>query len=132
TEPAGRIEIHGGVEDECITLRVRDNGIGMDADLVTRVFDLFTQARSEVDRSQGGLGIGLTLVHNLVKMHDGDVVAHSEGAGQGSEFTIRLPPSQCDEVTEVESAPRLKPTTQAKRVLVVDDNQDAAEMLAEL
>ena len=72
-------------------VRVRDNGSGMKPDLVPRVFDLFTQGERTLDRSQGGLGLGLTLVKRLVEMHGGTVEARSDGPGKGSEFTVRLP-----------------------------------------
>ena len=72
-------------------MRVRDNGIGIAAEQLPRIFEMFTQVDSAVDRSQGGLGIGLTLVRGLVEMHGGRISAHSDGLGQGSEFVVRLP-----------------------------------------
>jgi signal transduction histidine kinase/CheY-like chemotaxis protein len=107
---------------------VRDNGNGIDETLLPRVFDLFTQGERTLDRPQGGLGIGLTLVKNLVEMHGGTVEARSEGVGKGSEFTIRLPVatrSPEPETRESNGQPDLP-----HRVLIVEDNVAAAKMLA--
>src|SRR5688500_2935727 len=92
TPPGGRITVAVGVADgDEAELRVRDNGIGITRELLPRVFDLFAQAERSLDRAQGGLGIGLTLVRSLVDMHGGSVAAHSDGADRGTEFTVRLP-----------------------------------------
>ncbi|HYH45952.1 MAG TPA: sensor histidine kinase, partial [Thermoanaerobaculia bacterium] len=91
TEPGGRIEITAWSEDGEAAVRVRDNGIGIPPELLPRIFDLFIQGEQSLDRSGGGLGIGLTLVHRLVEMHGGQVAAQSGGEGQGSEFTVRIP-----------------------------------------
>ena len=91
TEPGGVIRISVRQQQDMVEVRVRDTGIGISADMLPRVFDLFTQAENALDRSQGGLGIGLSLVRRLVEMHGGSVCAYSPGPGQGSEFTIRLP-----------------------------------------
>src|SRR5262249_22197405 len=91
TEPGGRIALRVERNGGEAIVRVRDNGIGIDPELLPRVFELFTQAERSLDRSQGGLGIGLTLVRRLVELHGGTVEAQSEGVGRGSEFTIRLP-----------------------------------------
>jgi CheY-like chemotaxis protein len=107
---------------------VRDTGIGIDATLLPRIFDLFVQADRSLARSQGGLGIGLTLVRRLVEMHGGRVSAFSEGAGRGSEFEVRLPSVRG--VTQTEGVPENELKLRAvspRRVLVVDDNVDAAE-----
>jgi PAS domain S-box-containing protein len=106
-------------------LRIRDSGVGIAPEVLPRVFDLFTQAERSLDRSQGGLGIGLSLVQRLVEMHGGTVEAHS-ALGKGSEFVVRLPVSVAPQppVTPAETA---KPTGPSLRVLVVDDNKDAAE-----
>jgi signal transduction histidine kinase/ActR/RegA family two-component response regulator len=114
-------------------VRVRDTGVGIPAEMLQQVFDLFTQVDRSEDRSQGGLGIGLTLVKSLVEMHGGSVTAHSDGPGRGSEFTVRLPV-----LIEVGSADsglgmnRRRAESSARRILVVDDNGDAAESLAML
>ena len=119
-------------EDEAV-FRVRDTGTGIPQEMLPRIFDLFTQVEQALDRSQGGLGIGLTLVQRLVEMHGGSVHAASEGTGRGSEFTVRLPAvaspgilSGAPEVL-VDFSRCLK-----RNVLVVDDNVDSAESLAKL
>ncbi len=130
TERAGRIALTAGRKDDEVVIRVKDSGVGIDRELLPRIFDLFVQADRSLARSQGGLGIGLTLVKRVVELHGGSVVASSAGAGQGSEFTIRLPaptvhpPATVDQ-TPVAPGPR-------RRVLVVDDNVDAAESVAML
>ena len=118
-----------------VVLRVRDTGIGIAPELLPRVFDLFVQVDRSLARSQGGLGIGLTLVKRLVEMHGGSVEAHSDGPGKGSEFIVRLP--ALAEASERADAPRHAAAgrtrlRQPRRVLVVDDNVDAAESLAML
>jgi CheY-like chemotaxis protein len=113
-----------------VKLAVIDNGIGMTADVLAHAFDLFVQAERETDRAQGGLGIGLALVKSLVELHGGTVTAHSDGLGQGSRFTVCLP--QLAEAPAAVSAvaPPAAAATTALRAMVVDDNVDAAEMLA--
>jgi signal transduction histidine kinase len=91
TEPGGRIEVEAAREDGQAVVRVRDNGVGIAPDLLPRVFDLFIQGDQTLDRSGGGLGIGLTLVRSLVEMHGGSVAAHSDGPGRGTEIVVRLP-----------------------------------------
>jgi two-component system CheB/CheR fusion protein len=116
---------------------VRDDGIGIPEEMVPKVFDLFTQVDGSLERSQGGLGIGLTLVRRLVEMHGGTVYATSEGPGRGSEFTIRLPAASVVQLAKTDttkghlarSSPR---SCASRRVLIVDDNMDAAESLATL
>jgi two-component system CheB/CheR fusion protein len=112
------------------TIRVRDRGIGIAPELLPHVFDLFVQADASLARSEGGLGVGLTLVRRLAEMHGGSAAASSAGLGQGSEFTIRLPAVSHDEACAGAPQVPLRPhVTDAlrKRVLVVDDNVDAAE-----
>jgi two-component system, chemotaxis family, CheB/CheR fusion protein len=110
-------------------LRVRDTGVGIAPELLPRIFDLFTQADRTLDRSEGGLGIGLSLVQKLVELHSGKVSAHSAGLGQGSEFIVRLP-ALSTEGSPIALAPieRGELSTQTARVLVVDDNVDVADM----
>jgi signal transduction histidine kinase len=91
TPPGGRIELAAERHDGHTTVSVTDTGIGIPGDMLPKVFDLFTQVGGGVDRAQGGLGIGLTLVRRLVEMHGGTVAATSPGPGQGSAFTVRLP-----------------------------------------
>ena len=109
-----------------LSLSVRDSGVGISADLLPRVFDLFTQGES--DSAQSGLGIGLALARRLVELHDGHLDAHSEGAGRGSEFVVRLPLA----ATQPISAAVTKERRLERRILVIDDNQDAANAMAML
>jgi signal transduction histidine kinase/ActR/RegA family two-component response regulator len=91
TEDGGQIRLAVAREGDRVALRVRDNGVGIPREMLPRIFDLFAQSDQSLDRSQGGLGLGLTLVRSLVELHGGSVEAHSEGPGQGSEFIVRLP-----------------------------------------
>jgi PAS domain S-box-containing protein len=111
-------------------VRVRDDGVGIPAELLPQVFDLFTQGDRSLARSEGGLGIGLTLVKSLVEMHGGSVEAHSDGPGQGSELVVRLPTLGREPAEGGEGGPSRSPPSGSRRVLVVDDNVDAAESLA--
>jgi signal transduction histidine kinase len=130
TPPGGAIVLRLEAGTDQVTLSVNDNGIGMGPDMVGRVFELFAQAEWTSDRSQGGLGIGLALVKSLVELHDGTVTASSAGINQGSEFTIRLPRAALPpQWVAPQGAGLLERTTDALRVLVVDDNRDAATML---
>jgi PAS domain S-box-containing protein len=143
TGEGGQIRLGAGVEDEgrTVVVRVRDNGIGIAADVLPSIFELFRQADPSLDRAQGGLGIGLTLVRTLVTMHGGTVEARSAGIGQGSEFLVTLPLAS---PVPVPAAPesRAGPTAGAdgpgdasrrgRRVLVVDDSTDSAQSLARL
>ncbi len=131
TDEEGRIWLTVLQEGEQCVLRVRDTGVGIAPDLLPRIFDLFTQAERSLDRSQGGLGIGLALVDRLVAMHGGRVEVHSS-LGQGSEFVVHLPtmPSSAPPPPSPEEAP--DPAGRSLRVLIVDDNADAASSLAML
>jgi CheY-like chemotaxis protein len=117
-----------------IVLQVRDNGVGIRAELLPKIFDLFVQGPRSSDRAEGGLGLGLTLVRNLVQMHGGSVVAMSDGPGQGSTFVVRLPALAVQSTTEPVTGPppRLPASASPRKVLIVDDNIDAAALLAEL
>jgi PAS domain S-box-containing protein len=128
--PAGRsIDLRADLHGNRLVLSVRDEGIGMDLELTGRVFDLFTQAERSSDRAQGGLGLGLALVKHLVELHGGTVGCSSPGLGKGSTFVITLP-LLLDEVPDL-PAPEVNAPVAVMRlkVLVVDDNIDAAEML---
>jgi PAS domain S-box-containing protein len=130
TPKGGQIDFHVEWADENVRISVKDTGIGIDPQWLPRVFDLFTQAERSLERSYGGLGVGLSLVKNLVEMHGGDVAARSE-VGTGSEFVVRLPASRTSESkisipsSETAVSPRL-------HILVVDDNVDAADTVAML
>lgn len=132
TDPGGRIELSAAREGEELVVAVRDNGVGMTPELLARVFDLFVQGAQGPERSAGGLGIGLALVKSLVTMHGGDVEARSEGPGKGSEIIVRLPASAAApaEGAAPHRAPA-RPASAPRRVLVVDDNEDAADLLAD-
>jgi CheY-like chemotaxis protein len=133
TDPGGHIAIVAAVEDEEAVVTIRDDGIGMTPDLLARAFDLFVQGTRSLDRSQGGLGIGLTLVQTLVKMHGGSVRAFSEGPGRGSQLVVRLPLAPPSDLGPDRPAPAVDAGVGAPvRVLVVDDNVDAAKMLGQL
>ncbi len=129
TDEGGEIRINLRKEGGFAVLSVRDNGIGISADTLPRVFDLFVQSERTLDRSQGGLGIGLSVVRRLVEMHGGEVTAHSPGLGLGSTFEIRLPCVPPPARTEPFILPRQR---RHRRVLVVDDNRDAADSLSML
>jgi CheY-like chemotaxis protein len=132
TNDGGSIRLDVESSEGWITIRVRDNGIGISANLLPHVFDLFTQADHSLDRKQGGLGIGLTLVKRLIEMHGGHVEARSEGPGRGSEFILQLPRHIVAEQPEMQRSSDRTAVNAPLRVLVVDDNQDAAESLAVL
>jgi PAS domain S-box-containing protein len=129
TPPGGRIDIAATRDADEVVLRVRDNGIGIELKLLPSVFEMFVQGERSPDRSQGGLGLGLSLVRTLTTMHGGTASARSEGLGRGSEFTVRLPVSTKEPAHDQGEATKLS-TTRSRRVLVVDDNIDAADMLA--
>ncbi|MEZ0230688.1 MAG: ATP-binding protein, partial [Planctomycetota bacterium] len=132
TNEGGRITVTLAAEGEEAVLRIRDNGIGIPKTLMPRLFELFTQADTSLDRSQGGLGIGLTLVRGLVELHGGTIQARSDGPGQGAEFIVRLPLAPAPVAVEPEkTADRLR-TPAPCRILIVDDNHDAADSLSEL
>ena len=133
TPAGGRIVVRTGVEGGEAILHVRDTGKGIDPDLLPRVFDFFVQEPQALDRARGGLGLGLGVVKHLVALHGGSVSAHSGGDGQGSEFTVRFkaaaPPAV---VTATAGAPGGASTSPGRRVLIVEDNADARDMLRTL
>jgi CheY-like chemotaxis protein len=126
TPPGGQIWVTVAAEDDKAIFRVRDAGIGIAPEFLPRVFDLFTQADRSLERSKGGLGIGLSLVHLLVKLHGGSVSARSEGLDRGSEFVVELP--LCQAPVEPRR-PEGSPTIRRRRILLVEDQQDARESL---
>jgi PAS domain S-box-containing protein len=133
TDPGGRIELSLSTADGQACVVVRDNGIGIDASQLPRVFDMFSQLTPALERSRGGLGIGLSLARSLVELHGGRVELRSEGAGQGTEVVVCLP--LLDVLPTIRpvaaaEAPVPAPAAPYRRVLVVDDNADGAESLA--
>lgn len=135
TDPGGRVEIRAERAGDDVVLRVRDSGAGISPELLPDIFDIFVQDRGSAGRSQGGLGLGLTIVKRLVDLHRGTITAHSEGLGRGSEFVVRLPamaaaaaPAEC--AGPDAPVPEWDPAG-GVRVLVVDDNEDAALLLVE-
>jgi PAS domain S-box-containing protein len=134
TERGGRIQLTAVREGGEVVVRVKDSGMGIAADMLPRVFEMFMQVDRSLDRSQGGLGIGLTLVERLVQMHGGGIEAHSEGPGTGSEFVVRLPVASGSSrgAHPANGVGEQPASTSRHRILVVDDNEDAAETLAEL
>ena len=135
TPEDGRIWLTVERENGEVFFRVRDNGVGIRAEMLPKIFDLFSQSEQTLDRAEGGLGIGLTLARRLTEMHDGTVAAFSAGPGKGSEFIVRIP-LLADGARATATEPEKSPTIveqcwpSTKRILVVDDNRDAANTLA--
>jgi len=132
TPQGGRIRVTAGRDEGHVVLRVADSGIGMRPEVLSRIFDLFMQDEHGRDSSREGLGIGLSIAKGLVELHGGTIAARSDGEGQGSEFVIRLPlAAPADPAVE---RPRPAPAEDGpgKRILVVDDNRDGAELLEEV
>lgn len=132
TPDGGNLQLTMHAASGHVILRVADNGIGISPDLQPRIFDLFAQGERGSDRTQGGLGIGLSLVRSLVEMHGGTVSSRSEGIGKGSEFSVSLPrvPPQAELTPRQQEMGRIIAAGRKRRILVVDDNIDAAQMLA--
>ncbi len=129
-EDGGEIVVSTEQNAADVEIRVRDAGMGIPPDLLPHVFELFTQGDRSLARSEGGLGIGLTLVRRLVEMHDGSVAAHSEGLGTGSEFVVRLPVLPAESASPELGRGRLDASASVRRsILVVDDNHDGANTL---
>jgi CheY-like chemotaxis protein/two-component sensor histidine kinase len=133
TPECRNIEVRAAVEGEQLVLTVRDEGIGMEPELRIRVFDLFAQAERSSDRSQGGLGLGLALVKHLVELHGGAVGCSSQGAGKGSTFVVTLPVMRAQPLPDGrQPAPSEAQQGQRLKLMVVDDNVDAADTLGML
>ena len=129
-EPGGSIHVEAARDDGGVMVSVRDTGIGVAPEKLESIFEMFTQVDRRLERSRGGLGIGLTLVRRLVDLHGGSVTARSEGLGKGSEFIVRLP--ACERAREEPPAQRNAAEISGRRILVVDDNPDTADSLAML
>jgi CheY-like chemotaxis protein/two-component sensor histidine kinase len=136
TESGGQVHLGAERQQGQVVIRVRDTGIGIPPHMLGRIFEMFAQVDRSLERSQGGLGIGLTLVRNLVDLHGGSVEAQSAGVGQGSEFIVRLPVAaeQSSSAVTAGSAggDQAKAAAACRRILAVDDNRDSAESLAVL
>jgi CheY-like chemotaxis protein len=132
TPRGGRILVEARREGGEVVLRVTDSGVGIGAEMLPNVFDMFFQARKTFDRSHGGLGLGLAIVRNLVNLHGGSVSASSAGPDLGSQFTIRLPIAGAAPAWVAHETPASAQAHTARAVLIVDDNQDAANTLAEI
>ena len=133
SEPHAHVVLEARVEDNRVAISVRDSGIGIEPDLLPRIFEMFSQVKGSLDRAEGGLGIGLALVKGLVELHEGTVEASSAGLGQGAEFVVRLPLHRQPDVAAATSAgTTARIVSQPMRILVADDNRDAAASLATL
>jgi signal transduction histidine kinase/PAS domain-containing protein len=131
TAPGGHISVRAAHADGQVVLRVRDDGIGVEPELLPRVFELFVQGRQNLDRAGGGLGLGLAIVRSVVELHGGTVAVASEGEGRGSEFTIRLPRGVMRKRSSMPAPAPGAPVATRSRVLVVDDNTDALHTLSD-
>ena len=132
TPPGGRIQVSAAQRDGALVIEVSDNGDGIAPELLPIVFDVFYQGRQGVDRASGGLGLGLALVKSLVQMHEGQVQAFSDGPGRGSRFVVRLPLREQPVPLAPEAPPGPQAARASRRVLLVDDQRDGVELLAEL
>ena len=132
TPDRGHVWLLACIEGEEAVIRIRDDGMGISPEMLPRIFDLFSQEERTLAQSQGGLGIGLTLVKTLVEMHGGSITATSEGTGTGSEFMVRLPAMAEKRLPPRTDSEDMATLTQApcRRILLVDDNVDATESLA--
>jgi signal transduction histidine kinase/CheY-like chemotaxis protein len=129
TNGGGRVELRLEREQGEAVLRVRDTGVGISAGMLPRVFDLFAQAPGALDRAQGGMGIGLTLVKRLVELHGGTVQAASDGPGRGSEFAVRFPRARSGAERAAEAIPRSVRASRGLRVVIAEDNVDSRDLL---
>jgi PAS domain S-box-containing protein len=129
TEAGGRIRVVVSLDHQQATVTVEDTGVGIPSEMLPRVFDMFTQLQEHRDRTQGGLGIGLTLARRLVELHGGAISVSSEGPGRGSRFTVQLPLADVPGTDRAADAREQRPPRSACRVLVADDNPDTAEMM---
>jgi PAS domain S-box-containing protein len=132
TAPGGRIWLTAEPQGNDVVVKVKDTGVGIPPDKLNGIFEMFAQVDRSLERSQGGLGIGLTLAKRLAEMHDGSLTAHSEGPGRGSEFVVRLPVLSEESKADPPPEPAAERHTMARRILVVDDNRDSATSLAML
>lgn len=132
TDPAGQIRLRASCAADTVTISIVDTGIGLASDTIANVFEMFSQVTSSRDRSEGGLGIGLALAKGLVGLHGGQIEARSAGMGQGSEFIVRLPLRRTSLPQQKQTIHSTSARPVTRRVLIADDNRDAAESLATL
>jgi len=130
TDPGGRIQLRATQQGSEVLVAISDNGIGISDDMMPRLFTLFSQAQSAVGRSEGGLGVGLSLVRGLVSLHGGSVEALSDGPGKGSEFIVRIPLGTASERPESDAGTDVPVPGAGLKILVVDDSRDAADTCA--
>ena len=130
TDPGGAIRLRATSENEQVTISISDTGVGLAPDALSNIFVMFSQVQASRARSEGGLGIGLALAKGLVKLHGGVIEARSDGLGKGSEFIVRLPRRTILDSRQPEPAGRVGVRTRPRRILIADDNRDAAESLA--
>ncbi len=129
TSPGGKVAVTARADGDVAEVCVRDNGIGIATTLLPRVFDIFEQGPRSIDRAAGGLGLGLAIVKSVVTLHGGTVTAESPGVGQGSTFRVRLPLRHVQRQAEVTTRASAARSANPRRILIVDDNEDAADML---
>lgn len=134
TEPGGHIRVAAACEGDRLMLSVRDTGVGIPAEMIDRIFEMFSQVDQNLNRSRGGLGIGLTLARSLVQMHGGTISARSDGPGKGSEFIVRMPVCavESSDVVPQQPASQREEAPPTRKILVVDDTRAAAYMLSRL
>jgi two-component system CheB/CheR fusion protein len=133
TPKGGHVKLSATREDDNAVIRVADDGVGIPKELLENIFELFVQSKRTLDRSEGGIGVGLTLVRSLVSLHGGDVVAESDGIGKGAVLTVRLPLTKAEDMDDpVQSRERAKAIPKDARIVVVEDNIDSCAMLCEV
>jgi CheY-like chemotaxis protein len=129
TPDGGHVVVALEKEGDSAAIRVADDGVGIAPERIGIIFELFAQAENAIGRAQGGMGIGLALVRNLVELHGGSVSARSDGLGRGSEFVVKLPLATAQQIAEPREAPRPAPHTGKRKIVIVEDNADVRELL---
>jgi CheY-like chemotaxis protein len=133
TSRGGHVSVGARADGRSVVLRVADDGMGIDPSMLDGIFELFVQGGGALDRSEGGMGVGLTLVRTLVEMHGGSVTAESKGVGQGSDFAVRLAMAEVSpETAAIALGPRRLSWPRGSRIAVIEDNTDSREMLRHL
>jgi CheY-like chemotaxis protein/anti-sigma regulatory factor (Ser/Thr protein kinase) len=133
SQAESQISINAELQENQVVVSIKDTGIGIPAGMLHKIFEMFTQVDRSLERSQGGLGIGLTLVKRFVELHGGTISVNSDGEGRGSEFLVRLPiPLTLNTLVKKPASPAKSLPPKARRILIVDDNQDAATSLSML